>query len=634
MRSALHSRGLRTALPLCAGGLPALTFPAPALWWLAYVALVPWLLLIRAAPTGRRAAVDGWLGGTGLMIAVHHWLLPNLHVFLLVVAALLGLLWGPWGWLVRRLLHGRPGPSRIAAAAVLVPSAWLAAELVRSWQYLGGPWGLYGASQWQVTPALRLASAGGVWLVSWLLVLVNTALVALLVVALPVPWAAGTERRYAEANAAATAGAGPPFAGPPAGAERGAEPSGGTPPRRAPPLRIGGAVARWAAPRRAFSYGPAPREPAPLGPTARSAGGVGRTGGFARTGRGPRGIRPRRPRARAAGVCCAVSALLAAALAAEAACAWAPRPQPYGRLRVAVVQPGHIADPSDRFDRSARLTRRLAGARPDLVVWGESSVGFDLTTHPGLRRRLAALSARLGVKLLVNVDARRSDRPGIYKSSVLVGPHGPTGQRYDKRRLVPFGEYIPLRPLFGWATKVGRAAVVDRRRGAGPVLMRAHGVRFGPLVCFETAFPDMSRQLAADDAQLLVAQSSTSTFQRSWAQQQHASLAALRAAESGRTMVHATLTGVTAVYGPAGAPLGGRMGPDASEARIYSVPLASGRTLYVRTGDWIVHASLAALLAYAAVLAVRARDRRRGTAPPVHGDPQPVGAKSPTATGS
>lgn len=54
-------------------------------------------------------------------------------------------------------------------------------ELVRSWQGLGGPWGLIGSSQWQVQPALRVASVGGVWLVSLLVVAVNTAVTVLLV---------------------------------------------------------------------------------------------------------------------------------------------------------------------------------------------------------------------------------------------------------------------------------------------------------------------------------------------------------------------------------------------------------------------------------------------------------------------
>lgn len=138
---------------MAAGALPALAFPEPSLWWFAYVALVPWMLLVRDAPTGRRAAVEGWLGGIGFMIAVHHWLIPSLHVFIVLIAALLGLLWAPWGWLVWSLLSGRrPRPTRAVAALAVVPSGWLMIELVRSWEGLGGPWGLLGASQWQVSP--------------------------------------------------------------------------------------------------------------------------------------------------------------------------------------------------------------------------------------------------------------------------------------------------------------------------------------------------------------------------------------------------------------------------------------------------------------------------------------------------
>ncbi|NDZ87944.1 hypothetical protein G3I23_20660, partial [Streptomyces sp. SID10115] len=61
----LASRWWRGAIAVTAGALPALAFPAPSLWWFAYVALVPWLLLARSAPTARRAALDGWLGGLG-----------------------------------------------------------------------------------------------------------------------------------------------------------------------------------------------------------------------------------------------------------------------------------------------------------------------------------------------------------------------------------------------------------------------------------------------------------------------------------------------------------------------------------------------------------------------------------------
>ncbi|MEU8617615.1 apolipoprotein N-acyltransferase [Streptomyces sp. NPDC048623] len=504
-----HGLG-RSGLAFVLGALPALAFPAPGLWWWAYVALVPWLLLIRTAPDPRRAGLDGWCGGIGFMVAVHHWLLPSLHVFLLVIAALLGLLWLPWGRLVRAMLYGVPSPRRAAAALVVVPSGWLLVELVRSWQGLGGPWGLLGASQWQVPAALRLASVGGVWLVSLLVVAVNTAVALLLAV---------------------------------------------------PPLR-------------------------------RTA-----TAGL---------------------LCCALLVGLGW---------WAGAPsRGSGTVRIAVVQPGVIGPPGQRFDRSEELTRTLAGQRLDLVVWGESSVGTDLASRPDLTARLTTLARAVDAPLLVNVDARRSDRPGIFKSAILVGRDGPTGERYDKMRLVPFGEYIPARAVLGWATSVGKAAGEDRRRGTAPVVMTLPGatpatsepsategpdpapdsapdsapapagLRIGPLICFETAFPDMSRHLARGGAQVLVAQSATSTFQHSWAPAQHASLGALRAAETGRPVVHATLTGISAAYGPDGRGIGPRLGTGSSAAAVYVLPLGGGATVYDRTGDWAVYGAVTVIV--------------------------------------
>jgi apolipoprotein N-acyltransferase len=491
----------RSCAAALAGALPVLAFPAPALWWFAYAALVPWILLVRSAPTGRRAAFDGWWGGFGFMVAMHHWLLPSLHVFIFLIAALLGALWAPWGWLVRRFLGGRPSPGRGVAAVLVLPSAWLAVELVRSWQGLGGPWGMLGASQWQVGPALRLASVGGVWLLSFLVVAVNVA-VAMLV-----------------------------------------------------------AVREFRIP--------------------------------------------------------ALASLVATAAATSAAWVWSPRPDVDGGVRIALVQPGVMGGADRRFDHEEELTRQLVGQHVDLVVWGESSVGFDLGRRPDLAWRIAALSRATGADILVNVDARRSDRPGIYKSSVLIGPDGPTGDRYDKMRLVPFGEYIPARSLLGWATSVGKAAGEDRRRGTEQVVMDVgHGLRVGPMICFETAFPDMSRHLAEDGADVLLGQSATSTFQHSWAPEQHASLAALRAAETGRPMVHSTLTGVSAVYGPGGQRLGPWLGTGASTARVYDVPLAHGVTPYARYGDWPVHGALLVLAGWSAAEGVRAlRLRRSGPRP-------------------
>lgn len=495
-----------SAMPLlaaCTGALPVLVFPTVGWWWFAYVCLVPLMLVLRAAPTARRAAVLGWWGGLGFLVGVMSWLIPTLSVAILALAALLGVFWAPWGWLVRQLLRGHPDAGRAVAAVVLVPCGWVAIETIRSWQYLGGPWGLLGASQYQQHPALVLASVGGVWLDSAMIVTVNTVLVVLF----------GT----------------------------------------------------WG--RSAVAYG----------------------------------------------------TLLALGAGTLAALSWAPQPRLTGATAsIAVVQPGSTGDLDDRTQAGETLTRTLVGTRPDLVVWGESSLGYDLGTRPDTVAELAGLSGRVGADLLVNVDAARPDG-AIYKSSVLVSPQGLTGQRYDKIRLVPLGEYIPMRPLLGWIADLSKAAAVDRRRGTEPVVMTVPepgggALRIGPLVCFESAFPDMSRALVRRGAQLVVIQSSTSSFQDTAAPEQHASLAALRAAETGRPVVQATLTGVSTAYDPLGRPVGHRLGTADRGTATYAVPLATGSTLYVSWGNWVPALCCLILAAAGAVVGVGRLGRRGRTA--------------------
>ena len=478
-----HRWRLRLAAAAC-GALPVLAFPAVAWWWFAWVCLVPLLLLLRAAPTPREAALRGWWAGAGYILATCYWLTPVLGPALLLVALALGLLWLPWGWAARRMLAGPPSLARLLGAILVLPSVWVAGEAVRSWQSLGGPWALLGASQWNQPAFLASAALGGVWLTSFLVVAVNVAL---------------------------------------AGA-----------------LLAGRAAARVA-----------------LVATAAGALAVGP--------------------------------------------AWAvlqPLPRSAGTVRVAVVQPGVLDRPAPRLAREIALTHAVAGRHPDLVVWGESSVGYDLASHPRVTARLADLARRTGADVLVNVDARR---PGgsIYKTAVLVTPEGLDGS-YVKTRLVPFGEYVPLRPLLNWVTDVSKAASVDRGRGTGPVVLSDRSAKVGPLICFESTFPDMARREVALGAELVVYQTSSSTFQGSWAQPQHASLAAVRAVETGRPVVHAALTGTTAVFDARGARLLW-ISPGLHGAEVVTLTLTSGRTPYDVAGDWVL--VLAAAVIAAALVA-------------------------------
>jgi apolipoprotein N-acyltransferase len=473
----------------------ALAFPRPGWWWLALVGLAPLLALAIAAPTGPEAGVRAWLGGTGFFLAVNAFLFPVVGPFMVPLAMLLGLCWLPVGWLARSLLGGTPTgptPGRLAAALVLVPAAFVVGEAVRSWEGLGGPWGLLGASQWNAPALLSVAALGGVWAVGFLLVAVNLAVAAAL---------------------------------------------------------------------RPGSDGPA--------------------------------------RVLAAAVAAALP------LAAAGFWVWRPPPAPAGAARVAFVQPGVVGPVEERFRASERLSRTLpAEARPDLVAWGESSLGRDPSASPGDVARLAATARAAGAPVLANVDAERAGEGGVYKSALLVGPDGVLGS-YDKLRLVPFGEYVPLRPLLGWVTRFTDAAAVDRHRGARLAVLHAGGLAVGPLVCFESAFPDLGRNLAAGGAEVLVVQTADTTFQGSWGQDQHASLSAVRAVEAGRPVVQAAISGTSAAFDARGRRLA--WAPASFRgASVVVLPLTAERTPYARAGDVVPLACGLALAAAAVVAAVRA----------------------------
>ena len=421
---------------LVAGALPVLAFPAPNLEFLAWFALVPGLLLMRTSPAAREAGVRGWWFGAGFIFAAHYWLLPNIGPALLLVAIVIGALWIPVAVSTWILLRPPVTAARGLAALVVVPSYWLVIEWIRSWQALGGPWALLGASQWQHPAVLGLAAVGGVWLVSFAIVAANIGIVILLTAGRTLIRALGA------AAAAVVIAAGP-----------------------------------------------------------------------------------------------AVFALT-------------PPPHPARFVTLTLVQPGIQHNPRIRVNASERLSAGVGPLRPDLVVWGESSIASDLRKDPQLLARLKALSASNRAQILANQDSQTP--AGKTKVAVLVGPRGIVAT-YTKTRLVPFGEYIPFRQQLGWLTKISKAAPTNMIPGSGAKVIQVttrsgQRIPIGVLICFESAFPDMSRVDARRGAQLIVYQTSDSTFQGSWAPAQHASLGALRAAETGRPVVQAALTGVSAAY--------------------------------------------------------------------------------------
>src|SRR3984885_12856323 len=167
-------------LALLAGALPVLSFPSLNLEWLAWFGLVPGLLVILRATTVREGGVRGWWFGTGFLIAALYWMAPEIGPAVVLVGAVCGVLWVPFGVAAWKLLRPPVTWRRALAALVVLPSCWLLLEWIRSWQALGGPWEMLGASQGQPPAILALGAVGGVWLISWALVAANVAIMVLL----------------------------------------------------------------------------------------------------------------------------------------------------------------------------------------------------------------------------------------------------------------------------------------------------------------------------------------------------------------------------------------------------------------------------------------------------------------------
>ncbi|MBO0835219.1 MAG: apolipoprotein N-acyltransferase [Actinobacteria bacterium] len=296
-------------------------------------------------------------------------------------------------------------------------------------------------------------------------------------------------------------------------------------------------------------------------------------------------------------------------------------PAPTARtMTIALVQPGLTSGPVARLQRNEQLTAR-SGGRAEVYVWGESSVGFNLATQAGYLHDIQQLSRRAHAEILIDQDAR-NPAGAKSKQATLISAAGAQG-RYVKTRLVPFGEYIPFRSVLGWLTKISRAAPSNVQPGTGAHVLNAvlpdgRRLTFGVLICFESSFPDMARVDTDRGAQVIIYQTEDATFQNSWAPAQHAALSAVRAAETGRPVVQAALTGDSAGFDARGRNLAwaGTSFRGTLLVRL-ALPPPSARTIYDRLGDYVPWTAVGiAVLAALTGLARGVSDRRKTEAQP------------------
>ncbi len=263
------------------------------------------------------------------------------------------------------------------------------------------------------------------------------------------------------------------------------------------------------------------------------------------------------------------------------------------------------------FESHLALTRNMAPGA-DLIVWPESATGgrADPLRNPLVAAAIGNEAVRLDALLLVGGDLDAG--PDHFENmNMIFGTDGTIIDVYRKRHPVPFGEYVPLRPIFERIPALDRVPR-DMIRGDEQTLFDLQGVTVGSVISYEGSYARYERQAVRSGADFIVVATNEASFGESSASDQFIAISRVRAAELGVDIVHAAVTGRSAFVHADGrvAGLTGLFETTTTDGTVSA--RAAGPTLYVRWGDWLQVATMIAFLMQVGV----GRVTRRGPEQP------------------
>jgi apolipoprotein N-acyltransferase len=267
------------------------------------------------------------------------------------------------------------------------------------------------------------------------------------------------------------------------------------------------------------------------------------------------------------------------------------------------------------LDNAIKLTKEAIGRAPDkradIVIWPESPLALFYENDQTVRQNLDALARETGSYMIVSTATVEDQR--YFNSVHTISPHSNSQfdakslRRYDKIRLVPFGEYVPWRPVLGRFIPTivgdftpGEEAVVNPLRlgaeraviitGEGsspsPAIERTTNyVRVGSFVCYEASYPNLVRRFAQNGATLLVNVSNDAWFGNTAGARQHLMHATMRAIENDRDLLRVTNSGISALVTADGRAVD-PLPMFASGAQVWQARARSVRTFYTQRGDY------------------------------------------------
>ena len=273
-----------------------------------------------------------------------------------------------------------------------------------------------------------------------------------------------------------------------------------------------------------------------------------------------------------------------------------------------------VGDAEDVAVAALNVERHLALAQdpPDLVVWGEGSLDPGASADPQTRAAVSDAIATVGAPTLAG--AVIDDPDGSQHTSTLAfDGSGAVVDRYDKVRLVPFGEYVPWREWLGFLDAIDQVAV-DRVPGEEIHDLTVAGLPpIGAPICYENSFPSIDREMVRQGAAVLVVTINNASYERTAASEQHLLMSRLRAVENGRWVVHAAVSGISAFVDERGRVVDSRGLFEPATMR-QQVVASTRTTLYTRFGDWVPWGSIVLVLGLIAL--PRGRKRPLRTPPP------------------
>lgn len=282
-------------------------------------------------------------------------------------------------------------------------------------------------------------------------------------------------------------------------------------------------------------------------------------------------------------------------------------------LKVALIQGNAFWDEKRKpeyrnviFETYQNLTRLSARSGPELIAWPASTVPGGIPYDTVFVRMLSDLAQSSGSFLLVgasgydkfNVKQRHGKMAS--NSAFLFSPQGEIIGRYDKIRLLPFDEYLPLRGYLKWPSWIANSDMVDFQPGREMTVFRTGRLSFAAQDCWENLFPDQFRKISGKGVDFMVSMTNEAFTDAPTAHYQMMAMNVFRAIENHVSIIRTAATGVTCIIEPNGKITAKVKDEHSKDVNIEGyligqIPLSQKRTFYNRHGDWFVY-SLSLLL--------------------------------------